>query len=106
MGARLPLTTMEEFLLFEDRRAFPWSCYYRLRFAGTLQQQALINAVELVLPRHMLLRSKVELQGKCHRWVEVHDAMPELVWLRQEPDDSFCQRNTSTCDNRLVCAYW
>ena len=60
MSLSFPLTTMEEFLYWEDRPAYPWSCFVRLRFSGCLDRAAFEAAVRTVLARHPLFAAKVE----------------------------------------------
>ena len=55
MSLSLPLTTMEEFIYWEDRPAYPWSCFVRLRFSGCLDRAAFESAVRTVLARHPLV---------------------------------------------------
>lgn len=49
MSLSLPLTTMEEFIYWEDRPAYPWSCFARLRFSGCLDRAAFESAVSTIL---------------------------------------------------------
>jgi len=81
----LPLVTMEEYFLWEDRPGYPWSCFIPLRFSGKLQPSMLEEALRMVLPRHPLLRSKVEQRGKRFFWVEDETAMPEIQWIEGAP---------------------
>jgi NRPS condensation-like uncharacterized protein len=77
----LPLTTMEEFLYWEDRPAYPWSCFSRLRFSGCLDRAAFESAVSTVLARHPLLAAKIETDGRGRlRWRVVDDPAPVIQW--------------------------
>ncbi len=81
MRLSLPLTTMEEFLYWEDRPAYPWSCFVRLRFSGCLDRKAFESAVRTVLARHPLLAAKVETAGRGRlRWSAVEDPAPAIKW--------------------------
>jgi NRPS condensation-like uncharacterized protein len=87
MTRRLPLTTIEEFLLWEDRRAYPWSCFVRLHFSGRIDERALEAAVRTIMPRHPLLCSRVVSQGRRMYWEAVDDAMPEITWIDGLPPE-------------------
>lgn len=81
MSLSLPLTTMEEFLYWEDRPAYPWSCFVRMRFSGCLDRAAFESAVRTVLARHPLLTAKVETLGRGRlRWYTVDDPAPAIKW--------------------------
>ncbi|MEQ8789132.1 MAG: chromosome condensation protein [Pirellulaceae bacterium] len=89
MTSRLPLTTIEEFLLWEDRRAYPWSCFVRLRFSGRIEQPSLEQAIRDVMPRHPLLCAKVVTRGRREYWQAVDDPMPEIVWIDGAPGQDY-----------------
>lgn len=89
MTMRLPLTTFEEFLLWEDRSAYPWSCFVRFRFSGRVDRPAFEQAVRTIMPRHPLLCAKVVEQGRRLYWQAVEDPMPEIDWIDASPGDSF-----------------
>jgi NRPS condensation-like uncharacterized protein len=77
----LPLTTMEEFIYWEDRPAYPWSCFVRLRFSGNLDRAAFESAVCTVLARHPLLASKIETTWRGRlRWSAVDEPSPVIKW--------------------------
>lgn len=81
MSDYYPLTTMEEFLLWEDRPAYPWSCFARMRFSGRLDRAAFEAAVRIVLARHPLLTAKVEAGGRRRlRWSVVAEPAPAIRW--------------------------
>lgn len=76
----LPLTAFEEFLIWEDRPAYPWSIFARLRFSGRIDRQAFEAAVETIMPRHPLLISRLEIRGRRLFWVVQPGAQPEVIW--------------------------
>ena len=81
MNLSLPLTTMEEFLYWEDRPAYPWSCFVRLRFSGCLDRTAFETAVRTVLARHPLFAAKVETDRRGRlRWSAVDNPAPKIKW--------------------------
>jgi len=80
MSVSFPFTTLEEFLFWEDRPAYPWSCFNRLFFRGQLDRAKFEDVVRAVLQRHPLLRAKARLRGRTHlEWV-VEDPRPVIVW--------------------------
>ncbi|MCY2991166.1 MAG: chromosome condensation protein [Planctomycetota bacterium] len=81
MSLVLPLTTMEEFLFWEDRPAYPWCCFVRMRFAGQLERTALEAALRTTLQRHPLLSSIVQKRGRKRLvWVAVTNPEPRIEW--------------------------
>ncbi|HSW02693.1 MAG TPA: hypothetical protein VLI39_21195 [Sedimentisphaerales bacterium] len=81
MSTSFPFTTLEEFLFWEDRPAYPWSCFARFRFDGQLDRGAFETAVGRVLQRHPLLRAKARMRGRNHvDWVVEDDPQPILQW--------------------------
>jgi hypothetical protein len=81
MSLSFPLTTMEEFLYWEDRPSYPWSCFIRLGFAGRLDRKAFDAALQVVLPRHPMLTAKVKDAGlRGLRWTVVDKPSPLIVW--------------------------
>jgi len=81
LGATLPFTTLEEWLFWEDRPAYPWSCFSRLHFTGQLDRAAFEKAVREVLKRHPLLSAKARIRNRMHlEWVVENDPQPVIVW--------------------------
>jgi len=78
----LPLTAFEEFLIWEDRPAYPCSIFARLRFSGRIDRQALESAVQAIVPRHPLLISCLETRGRRPFWVVQPDTLPQIVWAK------------------------
>ena len=76
----LPLAAFEEYLLWEDRPAYPFSCFARLRFTGQIDRQALDAALRAIMPRHPLLASRLERQGWRPSWTPQPGAMPQIEW--------------------------
>jgi hypothetical protein len=77
----LPLTVFEELLFWENRPAFPCSCFARLQLAGRIDRQAFEAAVRTVMPRHPLLAARVEARGRRLFWAQQPHALPEIRWL-------------------------
>jgi hypothetical protein len=81
MSLSLPLTTMEEFFFWEDRPAYPCSCFARLRFSGCLDRAAFQAAVRTVVSRHPLFAAKIEADRRGRlRWAGVEDPQPRIEW--------------------------
>ncbi|MGE5297088.1 MAG: hypothetical protein ACM3VT_19870 [Solirubrobacterales bacterium] len=79
--ATLPFTTLEEWLFWEDRPAYPWCCFARLRFTGQLDRAAFEAAVCKVLRRHPLLSAKVRMRARRHlEWILEKDPRPIISW--------------------------
>lgn len=86
----LPLTPMEEFWFWEDRPAYPYNCFGRLRFDGILNRAAFESAAAVVLKRHPMLYSKVERTGGSRlQWVPVEHPQPAIKWKRGRTGGSF-----------------
>lgn len=75
----LPLTTFEEYLLWEDRPAYPWSCFIDLQFQGVLDRPSLEAAIARIRDRHPLLSSTVDRVGRRPHWVPT-TASPRIDW--------------------------
>lgn len=77
----LPLTAFEEFMLWEDRFAYPYSCFARLQFTGRIDREGLESALRTVMPRHPMLAARLEMRGRRPFWSMQPDAMPRVEWL-------------------------
>jgi hypothetical protein len=81
MSLSFPLTALEECHYWQDRPAYPWSLFARLKFSGCLDQSAFKAAVATVLARHPLLTAKVGVEGRRQlRWFLVDDPEPMIHW--------------------------
>ncbi|MEN6336275.1 MAG: chromosome condensation protein [Phycisphaerales bacterium] len=79
--ATLAFTTLEEWLFWEDRPAYPWSCFIRLHFTGQLDRAAFETAACRVLRRHPLFCAKARMRGRMHlEWVVQDDPQPTVTW--------------------------
>ena len=78
----LPLTNFEEYMLCDDRPAYPMTGVYRLRFAGFLDRPAFESALATAVQRHPFLRTTVRcIRGRRSVWVEQHpDWYPDVQW--------------------------
>lgn len=81
MSWSFPLTALEECHYWQDRPAYPWSWYARLKFSGCLDRKAFEAAVATVLARHPLLTAKVCMAGRRQlHWFLVDDPEPLIQW--------------------------
>jgi hypothetical protein len=85
----LPLTAFEEFLVWEDRPAYPWSIFTRLRFSGRIDRPAFESAVQAIMPRHPMLISRLEMRGRRRFWIVQPGALPEMVWAAGPTGQAF-----------------
>ena len=85
----LPLTAFEEFLIWEDRPAYPWSIFARLRFSGRIDRRAFEAAVEAIMPRHPLLISRLQMRGRRPFWIVQPGALPEIIWSAGPTGEAF-----------------
>ncbi len=86
----LPLTPLEEYFFWEDRPAYPCSCFIRLRFVGPFSYRAFQAAWPVVLSRHPLLASRVVAsRWRGLQWLPVEHPHPRIQWQRAEPEDAF-----------------
>ena len=77
----LPLAAFEEYMLRDDRPAFPMSIIARLRFAGQLDRCATAEALETVVARHPLLRAKVHKTSAGRlEWIAATDRTTAVTW--------------------------
>jgi len=64
---RLPLTPFEEYMLVDDKPAYPMSCFNKITLRGTFDVAVFTSALEKTLPYHPLLTSSVmEIKGQYH----------------------------------------
>ena len=76
-----PLTALEEYMLCDDRPAFPMTGIVRLRFSGFLEKAAWEATVNTATERHALLRTTVQQQkGRRLYWIDQPDWRPKVHW--------------------------
>jgi len=90
MPPQLPLTNYEEFVLYEDRSAYPWNVFLRLRFAGCLDQVAADSAMSMAVRLHPLLTAAVaRRRGTRHAWVLDDGVTPGIEWSEHAGETGF-----------------
>jgi NRPS condensation-like uncharacterized protein len=71
MRASLPLTAFEEYMLCDDRPAYPKTGVFRFRFSGRLNGPAFEAALNTAVQRHPLMRATVRRRpGRRSRWID------------------------------------
>ncbi len=76
-----PLTALEEYMLCDDRPAYPMTGVIRLRFSGFLNRAAWEAAVSTVVQRHVLLRATISrTMGRRPHWVDQPEWRPVVAW--------------------------
>jgi hypothetical protein len=86
----LPLAPFEEYMLADDRPAYPMNFFIRLRFSGTFDRPALDSALQTALARHPLLSAVVQQTGrKRPQWIEANHCRPAIRRLPQPPHRAY-----------------
>ncbi len=82
MSPPLKLTPFEEYMLCDDRPDYPMTGFFRLRFSGKLNFQAMNSAIQTATARHPLLRSKVCRDAKHGSYwaTDIEDSIPLESW--------------------------
>ena len=80
----LPLVPFEEYMLMDDRPAYPMNFFIRLRCAGRFDRTALDTAAATAFARHPLLTAIVRPSGRAWVW-EPANAPSEVLWLDAPP---------------------
>jgi hypothetical protein len=77
----LPLTCFEEYMLCDDRPAYPMTGAFRMKLRGFLDKSAFDKAVTTTVRRHPLLGATVckGLFGRL-RWIPHPDWLPAIQW--------------------------
>ena len=69
--ASLPLTAFEEYMLCDDRPAYPKTGVFRFRFSGRLNRPAFEAALDTAFQRHPLMRTTVQRKpGRRPHWID------------------------------------
>jgi hypothetical protein len=88
---RLRLTAFEEYMLADDRPAYPMDAYLRMRFsAGRFDRAALAGAFEAALARHPLATARVQCGASGRReWVAGPLGPPPVCWVIAPAADAY-----------------
>ncbi len=78
----LPLVPFEEYMLIDDRAAYPMNFFFRLNFSGRFDRDKLNAALQEVVPRHPLLCARVrEDKRKRLQWASIEGDEPAVQWV-------------------------
>jgi len=83
----LPLVPFEQYMLADDRPAYPMNFFVRLRFAGRFDRPVLDAAMSATLARHPLLTAVARRSRRGWIW-EAADCLPAVQWLTCSPGES------------------
>jgi NRPS condensation-like uncharacterized protein len=90
VNASLSLTPAEEFMFHDDRPAYPWSFFVRLRFSGCTDQAATEDAFRATVKRHPLTSATVVAgPGNSLWWQSRPDVDPAVQWLTSATERPF-----------------
>jgi hypothetical protein len=86
----LPLVPFEEYMLLDDRPAYPMSIFSRLKFSGQVDRASMEAAAKAALARHAMLRAVVRkvARGKLE-WAESEDTTSIVRYLPRPEDGSY-----------------
>ncbi len=86
----LRLSAFEEYMLGDDRSAYPMNCFVRLKFNGLLDRERFEMALQTAANRHALLSSVVRTSGRRQfHWVPTKNKAPEVRWLEHPNPSDF-----------------
>jgi hypothetical protein len=90
MEKSIPLTTFEEFMLVDERPAYPMCCFLRLSFSGLFDRTVLEISFRNALRWHPLLTSRV-CRGSNDRleWVPVIGGPSPILWTVPIPGKAY-----------------
>ena len=80
----LPLAAFEEYMLRDDRPAFPMTFFIELTLSGNLDRTAFAAALEHAVARHPLLGCVAVRNGGRWNWVP-NQRPPAVIWAEGEP---------------------
>lgn len=85
----LPLTPFEQYMLLDDRPAYPMNFFVRLRFTGRLDPDLFPRACSQAAGQHPLLCARIG-QRRRERWQWATDSpvLPAVEWHAVAPADS------------------
>ena len=84
----LPLVPFEEYMLLDDRPAYPMDFFFRLRFSGRFDRSTLDSAFDVATARHPLLAAMVRRGGRRFEWVPAGELSPKVCWATMPPGNT------------------
>jgi len=85
----LPLAPFDEYMLQDDRPAYPMSSFARLRFSGRMDRKAATAAFATTVGRHPLLSAIVRRSGRRFDFVPAEFPSSRFQWSAAPGDGSF-----------------
>ena len=76
----MPLSSMEKFHLYDSSYEFPNEIYGRLRFDGSLDKNAAIEAVHRTLDRQLILNLKIRNDSGKLNWIIDRNSEPPILF--------------------------
>ncbi len=76
----LPLVAFEDYMLADDRPAYPMTLFVRLRFRGELDRRALTAALTATVARHPLQTCVVQRGRRGRRFWQAKQIEPAMHW--------------------------
>jgi NRPS condensation-like uncharacterized protein len=77
----LPLSPFEEYMVKDDRPAYPMLFFVRLRFQGRIEREVFEQALRTAIDRHPLLSARIQRVGRNrHQWVLMRDTSLPITW--------------------------
>ncbi len=80
----LPLVPFEEYMLVDDRPAYPMSFFLKLIFSGEFDRVLLDAALRTAIERHPLLSARVGAKKNRFEWVQVPSEEVAVRWMPDE----------------------
>lgn len=82
----LPLTPFEEYMLLDDRPAYPSIGCAALRLIGQFDRAAFHSALDAALTSHPLFLARVRPTRRGRfEWIDAHEMRPTIHWDQAEP---------------------
>ncbi|MCG8653134.1 MAG: hypothetical protein MI861_25060, partial [Pirellulales bacterium] len=86
----MPMTAFEQYMLGDDRRAYPMYFFVRLRLAGRILQEPFIAATNIALKRHVLLSATlVPSKSEPLVWQSAADQPAKIRWREKTENDAY-----------------
>lgn len=99
MLRRLKFTPVEELMLHQDSKGYPYTCFIRLRFDGRINKLAFDAAARRTLARHPLLGAKIDTSQWCPYWLLEDHPTPDIVWRNRQVTAQFPELGFLDCSN-------
>jgi hypothetical protein len=81
----LAFTPFERLMLLDDRPDYPMTIHVELGFAGRMDKQIFLAAMEHTVARHPLLNARVGWRGRWPYWLGPASRSATVTWHEAEP---------------------